>query len=379
MQRAYDAWFGRVHGTRLIYNTCWEDPYIDRALLKLDARASIAMITSAGCNALDYLLDDPAEVHCIDVNAKQNALLELKCAAIAELSFQDLFALFGEGCHPRFAELYAEQLRRRLSADAQAYWDKHQHWFFGKGRPSFYFRGASGDVAWALRLALKLKPKLRAALSALFAAQSLEQQRALWEPLESRLFRPWFQSALNSPWLLSLLGVPRAQRDLITRECADGVAGFVRARLRHLMTQVPIKDNYFWHLYWFGRYSPDCCPNYLKPEHQETLRARIDRIHVHTMSLYQFMQTPRMLSHFVLLDHQDWLWTHDREALEAEWRAILRSSTPQARVLLRSASSHVAFLPGFAKAVLQLSDQAEHWHGQDRVGTYGCTVLGQLA
>ena len=38
------------------------------------------MLTSAGCNALDYLLDGPAEIHAVDVNFRQNALLELKAA-----------------------------------------------------------------------------------------------------------------------------------------------------------------------------------------------------------------------------------------------------------------------------------------------------------
>jgi len=55
-QRTYDAWFRHVHGSRLIYNTCWEDPRADRALLGVGRGARIAMITSAGCNALDYLL-----------------------------------------------------------------------------------------------------------------------------------------------------------------------------------------------------------------------------------------------------------------------------------------------------------------------------------
>ena len=34
-EKLYDAWFRRVHGSRLIYNTCWEDPRADRELLQL--------------------------------------------------------------------------------------------------------------------------------------------------------------------------------------------------------------------------------------------------------------------------------------------------------------------------------------------------------
>jgi Protein of unknown function (DUF3419) len=74
--------FKNIHANNLIYNTCWEDPRCDRALLELDAQSRVVMITSAGCNALDYALDRPAEIHCVDMNLRQNALLNLKIAAI---------------------------------------------------------------------------------------------------------------------------------------------------------------------------------------------------------------------------------------------------------------------------------------------------------
>src|SRR5262245_58858156 len=86
-----DLIFHHVHGGQLIYNTSWEDPRIDRQLLKLDSTSRVVVITSAGCNVLDYLLDDPAEIHAVDVNYRQNALLELKLAMIRRQSFSDLF------------------------------------------------------------------------------------------------------------------------------------------------------------------------------------------------------------------------------------------------------------------------------------------------
>src|SRR5215813_1397630 len=94
-----DFVFSHVHGGQLIYNTSWEDPRIDRQLLKLDGNSRVVMITSAGCNALDYLLDGPAEIHAVDVNFRQNALLELKLAMIRRNHFADFFEMFGIGSH----------------------------------------------------------------------------------------------------------------------------------------------------------------------------------------------------------------------------------------------------------------------------------------
>lgn len=46
--------FNLVHGNNLVYNTCWEDPRLDRVALELTPGDNLLVITSAGCNALDY-------------------------------------------------------------------------------------------------------------------------------------------------------------------------------------------------------------------------------------------------------------------------------------------------------------------------------------
>ena len=60
--------FNMVHGRNLVYNTCWEDPRLDRVALELGPNDNVLVITSAGCNALDYALDAPNSVHAVDMN-----------------------------------------------------------------------------------------------------------------------------------------------------------------------------------------------------------------------------------------------------------------------------------------------------------------------
>src|SRR6218665_541520 len=122
IHKAHDAMFRHVHSNALIYNTCWEDPRLDRELLQLQSDSRVVMITSAGCNALDYLLDDPAEIHAVDMNYRQNALLELKQALICQGDFETLFEMFGLGSHPEFHAVY-RQVRATLSEPAQKFWD----------------------------------------------------------------------------------------------------------------------------------------------------------------------------------------------------------------------------------------------------------------
>ncbi len=48
-----ECFFELVHCNNLVYNTCWEDPRLDRVALSLTPDDNVLVITSAGCNALD--------------------------------------------------------------------------------------------------------------------------------------------------------------------------------------------------------------------------------------------------------------------------------------------------------------------------------------
>jgi S-adenosylmethionine-diacylglycerol 3-amino-3-carboxypropyl transferase len=124
--------FELIHGNRLIYNTCWEDPRIDRQLLHLDPESSVVAITSAGCNVLDYLLDGPGEIHAVDVNFRQNALLWLKIALFQYGEQGALFALFGQGGSPAYRDIYAA-IRWGLPDWAQQFWDRKMAYFSPQG------------------------------------------------------------------------------------------------------------------------------------------------------------------------------------------------------------------------------------------------------
>src|SRR5690606_10153057 len=110
-QTASQTMFSLVHKNNLIYNTCWEDPRIDREAMNLKSDDEVLMITSAGCNALDYVLDEPRHIYCVDVNSKQNALLSLKIAGIKSLEYDDFFSMFGEGRLKNFEKIYIQKLR----------------------------------------------------------------------------------------------------------------------------------------------------------------------------------------------------------------------------------------------------------------------------
>lgn len=381
-QKIFDA----VTSRSLVYNTCWEDPAVDRRALALGADDSLLVITSAGCNALDYALDAPRRIFAVDANPRQNALLQLKLAGVRRLAFDDFFALFGEGYHPRFLQVYHDVLRAELPDFSRTWWDERTHWFTRKDT-GFYFRGLSGLVARGVRAYFAARPRLRDAIEDLLGARDLVQQRAIYD---RRIAPALWNGPVN--WLIarqtvmSLLGVPTAQRRLVEAQHAGGTAGYIRSAIQYVCRQLPLSGNYFWHVYLAGRYRRDCCPEYLKPANFERLKHGLaDRIETRTTTVARFLQAhDAPISRFVLLDHMDWMSSYHPDALVEEWEAIRARAAPGARILLRSAQARPTYLeqvrigPGRQRlrdAFRFMDGEAAALQPYDRVHTYPGFVI----
>ena len=373
-----DKIFTQIHSNNLIYNTCWEDPRCDREMLHINKSTRLVMITSAGCNALDYLLDNPKEIHCIDMNARQNAVLALKIALFQHGSYEDLWLFFGEGHHPNAVSVYAEKLKMHLPDYAQEFWDKNIIYFTKK--QSFYFFGTSGTFAWWFNQYINSSKSLRGNIDDLLDAKNIEEQREIYQKVEPKIVSPFVKWVMNRHITMSMLGVPRAQRQLIVDEYDGGVSGFIQNCLRQVFMELPTEDNYFWRLYLTGKYTPACCPNYLRPENYEILRERTSNIHLHTTTVSQFLiDNPSKYTHYILLDHQDWLAAHDVPALTDEWNHILKNSKKDTKILLRSAALRVDFFPDFVNEAIKFDEELmQRLHKLDRVGTYASVYFGKV-
>lgn len=385
-QKVFDA----IYSRSLVYNTCWEDPAIDRLALGLRPQDRMLVIASAGCNVLDYALVAPACIHAVDANPRQIALLELKLAGIKYLEFEDFFDVFGAGRHPRFEFVYREALRDRLSPFARDYWDRHGHWFWqADPRDSFYYHGLSGLVARGFRGYLSFLPGLRAGVETLLEARSLEDQRRIYERhIQPQLWGRAMNWALSRQMTMSMLGVPHPQRKEVERQHQGGVAGFVREAVDYVFRSLPVWTNYFWTLYLRGRYSAACCPEYLRPENFVALKEGLaERIQVHTCTVTEFLQgTRERISRFVLLDHMDWMSSYYPDALAEEWEAICERATPDARIIFRSAHLKPDYLDSLrlrdgrvVSARLEMhQDLSAALQPHDRVHTYAGFHIADL-
>jgi S-adenosylmethionine-diacylglycerol 3-amino-3-carboxypropyl transferase len=385
--------FQMVHGRNLVYNACWEDPRLDRVALGLTPDDVVLVVTSAGCNALDYALQKPRRVFAVDMNHRQNALLELKQAGLQSLEFPDFFQLFGRGSLPNFRKVYRTALRPRLSPRSRAYWDRHRRYFSGNGwRDSFYFHGTSGTFARVVKSYVNRRPKVRDGLDELFETESLEDQRRIYERLRPIFWNPFVRWLVRRDSTLSLLGVPRAQRLQVEKGYAGGIAKFIEDSVETVFAKLPLRDNYFWRLYVYGEYTPTCCPEYLKEENHYALRrGLVERVQTYTGSIQQFLNNYRgQISKYVLLDHMDWLSTPKRlPILEREWQGIVDRAATNTRVLWRSGGLHVDFVDSLRVTANGEScrvgdllkyhpNLAAELHAKDRVHTYGSFYIADL-
>lgn len=378
MQHFQDRFFDAIVSNHLVYNTCWEDPRIDRQLLQIDQDSSIVMLTSAGCNALDYLIDEPKSIFAIDANPNQNAVLDFKKALFRNGSHELLFDFFGHGSYPAPDVVYEQLLIQHLSAQSRVFWDKNINYFSRTStEPSFYFRSTSGKIALMVHRLIKRKGLYGKALN-LLDSTSLREQRYYFEEIEPLLWSGFYRWLLKRDSVMAFLGVPSAQRGLIEAEFDGGLIQFIKTSLNHVFTELPIHDNYFWRVYITGSYTPGCCPGYLQKKHFEILKNNIDRIQLFTTTLSDFLErNPGTYSHFILLDHQDWMANSQPNELEREWKLLLKNAQNGTRILFRSAGREINFLPEFIHDHVYFDESlTERLHQKSRVGTYGSTHLG---
>ena len=368
----------------LVYAQIWEDPVVDMDALEIGPGQNVVTIASGGCNALSYLVADPAQITAVDLNTAHVALNRLKIAAVRHLPDQaHLRRFFVEADSKANIADYRQILRPALDDASRQYWEgrdligRKRIGGFGTG---IYKRGLLGNFIGLAHLIARLyglDPR------EILAARTLEEQREVFErrfaPMFERRFIRWLTS---QPASLFGLGIPPAQYDALAGN--ERMANVLRQRLEKLACDFAVNENYFaWQAFsrGYGR-APDApVPPWLDPANYETVRARINRFDVLHANMTEHLRTQpeASLDRYILLDAQDWM--DDRQLTEL-WTEITRTARPGARVLFRTAAEDT-LLPGrVPDAILSRwsysAEQARELIRRDRSSIYGGLHLYRL-
>ena len=371
--------------TGLVYPQIWEDPEVDMEALAIRPGDRVVTIASGGCNALSYLLADPASVEAVDLNRAHISFNRLKLAALARLPDHDSFyRFFGRADAPENLAAYEKFLKPHLDPDSRAYWEKRK--LSGRRRISIFSRSLyrHGLLGHCIGMGHRVARFYGVDPRGLLAATSIDEQRRFFDEALAPLFeKRAIRWALRRKSSLFGLGIPPQQYTALSG--GGDMAAVVRSRLEKLACGFPLAENYFaWQA--FGRaYRPDGegpLPPYLARGNFDAIRDRAGRVSVVNASYTDFLAAKPAASvdRFVLLDAQDWM--SDRQ-LDALWREIDRTASPGARVIFRTAAED-SLLPGrLDPAILARwryrEADSKALHGRDRSSIYGGFHLYELA
>lgn len=301
LKKCYDAC--AFHGTRIMthplqYNQTWEDYSVDQAALEVNSNDTVLLLTSAGCNVLNTLLEDPRKMYAVDTNEEQQALCAQKINVILNETYEDLWAKFST--HNK----------------------------------TLYRRGAYGCLHWVHWYLHHVCPSER--LRGLLDASTIEEQGRIYtQEIEPRMWRGVRWTPI---FLFAVFGVHTRQ---IWRLMCQGhifLGDVAQQRLYEVMRTTPIRSNYFWcQVFGDGYYDREQCPRYLRARSFEFLKAHVHRIELEVTDVLSFLlkQTDASIDKINLLDAPEFC---SRVHFQTIWQEVARVLTPGGRVMYRSFS-----------------------------------------
>lgn len=140
-------------------------------------------------------------------------------------------------------------------------------------------------------------------------------------------------------------GIPAKQADLIHRDDVHLSDYAARTFVGVVKGSLIAKDNYFYYNCLTGRFSQECCPDYLQQENFNRLKdgKLIDRLHI-VDDFFLPTLKQRVYSRVVLMDHLDWLSDQDAKTVAI---ALGQHVTKGGRIIWRSA----AYRPKYARFI----------------------------
>lgn len=352
----------------ILYAQCWEDPQIDRTAFNINSKDVVFTITSGGCNALTFLLDNPAEIIALDLNPHQNFLLELKIAAMKKLSYDELLQLLGIRESSSRIELFNDS-RELLSDAARVFWDNHlkeiNTGLIHAGRYERYMR--------LLRNVLIIMIGKKTIKDLFNASTRYEREKIFDKKWDNRRWKI-FTRLLLSRRVMSLLFTGDFFKYL------DKKFSFGKnfaLKVRKAITELPIKENYFLTYILCGNYNQAYLPPYLQRDNYEKIQSGLNRIEIITESCGEyFKKLPNSaISKFNFTNIFEWLSPQEFESLLRKTIRVAKNNSIITYRNLLVSREHPATLDN---RIQSLSEVAEKLHRIDLSFIYDRYVIEKI-
>jgi S-adenosylmethionine-diacylglycerol 3-amino-3-carboxypropyl transferase len=247
-------------------------------------------------------------------------------------------------------------LRGDLPADAAAFWDSNaaviERGIMHTGKFESYFRLFR---RWVLPLAVPARKR----------AQLLEARETA---TRHRIYRDWntVRWRLLFRLFFSRFVMGRLGRDPEFFRQVDGpVAERILGRTRYALTELPANTNPFLVAILTGGFSEAALPRYLRPEHFETIRSRLDRIKVRVGRIEETGAGP--FAGFNLSDVFEYMPPPEHERV---YRALFAQASPGARLVYWNMLAPRGVPESLRNAVTPCNAEAAVLHAKDNAWFY---------
>jgi len=266
--------FQNVALDQLRYSLVWEGSATLYRALDIQPDDYVLVITGAGCNVLNTLLQAPRQVTAIDLNPEQNRLLRLKCQVIEHHEYAVFRGLLGlDGPAPVAAAWAA--VRPGLPAGEQVFWEaffaQHPGGLLGAGRLEMYVNGFLGT----------LPPALQEQLRQLLNVDDVAQQQAYFQSVievADSGFRQQFIEYFDAA------NLSKGRDPRLFRYAQESGGELFYQRLRRHLGRELLRDNFFSRFFFFG---PVGLPEAILPPCYQSgnyaaLRAQLPKLQIAT-------------------------------------------------------------------------------------------------
>jgi S-adenosylmethionine-diacylglycerol 3-amino-3-carboxypropyl transferase len=350
--------------SRIVYSQCWEDPEIAADGLALAPTDDLLCLSSAGDNVMALALRRPRSITAIDFSAAQNALLELKLAALRRLPWYDYAAFLG--ARPAFdrVAVYRDRLRGELRDEGRAYFDGQE----AELARGIIHAGRFQRYLATFRAAILPLIHRRDVVEEMMAIEDRDARAAYYDRVwDNRRWRALFTVFFGRA-VMARLGRDPAFFRYVER---PDVGRTFLARARRALVETSPLHNHFLQYALLGRY-PDLerGPVYLRESSFAALRAATDGIRIVRSDLESFLATlaPGALSALYLSDLFEWVAPDHHAAM---LRQIVRATRPGGRMVYWNLLVPRSRPEELAAQIAVHAEEARALHDRDLAFVYG--------
>jgi S-adenosylmethionine-diacylglycerol 3-amino-3-carboxypropyl transferase len=327
----------------ILFSACQEDSRSELAAFGALEGKHVFAVTAGGGRVLNLLIDKPRSITAVDLNPAQNALLELKIAAVRGLDHSAYLRFLGvRGADDRI-DTYERLLRDQLSPGARDFFD---------GIPKAVGAGIlfQGKLEKYLRLGAKvLKLGHPFGLKKLLDSTNLDEQRVAMARWETPFWKAVAHLVANKRLIAWLSGDPGFYRNLPPEPPLHEVLyDRVHRHLKHNL----LRENVFLQLVLHGKYIyEDVLPIYLNANTFDQIKRALDEttIDIHTTTVTEALGASTTgYDAFSISDICSYL---DPEPNHLLFELVLSKAKPGARLCSRSNIFHRPLAPEHAARV----------------------------